>query len=170
MVFEITLSLCSISCNKKAYKENVYCNDDSCYGTYSGPEFISGSDVAHQFSNIMSLKVGDKLKQLYKKGLYSKVDFSKIVMSTKGMGSGIVNYKLTIPFVKVKENCQAFTSFDHVGGWNHLPELENRKKSLKGALMKGDSLDISQLLSTKEGLKEYWIQWKNKEIQYKCNE
>ena len=47
-------------------------------------------------------------------------------MSTKGMGSGNVIYKLSIPFVRVSEKCDAYTSFDHVGGWNHSPTLTER--------------------------------------------
>jgi len=34
--------------------------------------------------------------------------------------------------------------------------------------MKNDSLNISDLLKTKEGLQEYWIQWRNKDIQSEC--
>ena len=37
---------------------NIECNDDGCFGSYYGKEFIDGSDVAHQFSNTMSAKVG----------------------------------------------------------------------------------------------------------------
>ncbi len=112
-------------------------------GTYTGPEFINGSDVAHQFSNKMSAAVGDKLKELYKNELYGKVDFSNIQMSTEGMGTGHVVYSLSIPFVTVKEACDAYTSFDHVGGWNHTPALAKRKQELSKALMEGHELHIS---------------------------
>lgn len=168
-VFAIIIVISSISCNNSKSEDYIICNDDSCYGSYIGPEFNLGSDIAHQFSNTMCKKVGDKLKNLYTKGLYSKVDFSKIKMSTKGMGSGKVIYNLSIPFLRVHEKCMAFTSFDHVGGWNHMPELEGRKKSLNSALMNGDTLFISKLNSTTEGLKEYWIQWRNKKIQNECS-
>tara|TARA_B100001063_G_C16774420_1_gene564002 strand:+ start:1403 stop:2323 length:921 start_codon:yes stop_codon:yes gene_type:complete len=146
----------------------ITCTDNNCQGTYQGKEFINGSDVAHQFSNTMSAKVGDQLKALYKAGKYSKVDFSKIEMTTKGMGSGTVTYYLKIPFVRVAKKCDAYTSFDHVGGWNHTPALSQRKEQLKGALMNGQKLDISDLKTTKEGLQEYWIQWKNKITQAEC--
>ncbi len=154
----------------KQDKENneIVCDEQGCRGVYSGPEFISGSDVAHQFSNKMSGKVGDKLKEHYEKGEYVKVDFSNIAMSTKGMGSGSVTYKLSIPFITVLEKCEAYTSFDHVGGWNHKPSLSSRKKELSKALMPGQELDISELKITPEGLEEYWIQWKNKEKQSDC--
>ncbi|WP_123812130.1 hypothetical protein [Mangrovimonas sp. DI 80] len=137
-------------------------------GTYTGPEFINGSDVAHQFSNKMSAAVGDKLKALYKNEHYSKVDFSNIQMSTEGMGTGQVEYSLSIPFVTVKEACDAYTSFDHVGGWNHTPALAKRKQELSKALMEGHELHISDLKTTPEGLQEYWIQWKNKILQSNC--
>ncbi len=39
---------------------------------------------------------------------------------------------------------------------------------LKAALMKGHQLNISSLKITKEGLQEYWIQWKHKLVQTEC--
>jgi len=147
---------------------NVTCTNNECQGTYSGPEFVNRSDVAHQFSNTMSTAVGDKLKELYDVGQFSKVDFDKIEMTTDGMGSGQVEYKLKIPFMEVAEKCKAYTSFDHVGGWRHTPALEQRKKQLQKALLPGDVLDISDLKTTKEGLEEHWIQWRNKEKQKEC--
>ena len=146
----------------------IICTEKNCQGTYVGPEFINGSDIAHQFSNKMAAKVGDQLKQLYSQEKYSKVDFQNIQMTTTGMGSGTVEYSLSIPFKSVEEPCQAYTSFDHVGGWNHPPALDARKKQLDNLLLKGENLDISELKTTTEGLQEYWIQWKNKEIQLDC--
>jgi hypothetical protein len=158
-----------ISCSSHHFDNTeIICTDSGCYGTYIGPEFIKGRDVAHQFSNKVCNIVGGKLKNLYKAGKYSRVDFSNIRMTTKGMGSGNVIYRITIPFIIVNEKCQAFTSFDHVGGWNHAPALTARKAQLKTALMKNDLLNISGLLKTKEGLQEYWIQWRNKDIQSEC--
>ena len=116
----------------------------------------------------MSASVGDQLKALYNSGDYSKVDFSKIKMSTEGMGSGNVVYTLSIPFMAVKEKCNAYTSFDHVGGWNHTPALSQRKEQLSGLLIPGQHLDISDLKTTTEGLQEYWIQWKHKVLQAAC--
>ena len=75
---------------------------------------------------------------------------------------------LVIPFISVSEACDAYTSFDHVGGWNHAPALSARKKQLSKVLLKGESLDISDLKTTSEGLQEYWIQWKNKDVQADC--
>ena len=147
----------------------IHCDSTGCKGTYQGEEFINSSDVAHQFSNKMSRKVGDKLKELYQKGQYSKVDFAKIIMTTEGMGSGNVIYKLSIPFKAVATKCEAYTSFDHVGGWNHPPDFKPRIEKLKTLLIAGEKLQISDLKTTKEGLKEYWIQWKNKELQSDCS-
>lgn len=154
----------------KAEKHNspIICNDKKCEGSYIGPEFINGEDVAHQFSNKMAAAVGDQLKKLYNDKLYSKVDFKKIQMSTKGMGSGQVTYILVIPFIRVSKKCDAYTSFDHSGGWNHAPALAARIKQLQNALLPNQTLDISELKTTSEGLQEYWIQWKNKTIQLEC--
>lgn len=153
----------------KTFSQNgITCNDNSCYGTYTGPEFINGDDIAHQFSNHMAPAVGDQLKELYASGNYSKVDLNNIKMTTQGMGTGTVTYYLNIPFVAVKNACDAYTSFDHCGGWNHAPALERRKKELAHVTMTGHYLDISDLKTTPEGLQEYWIQWKNKVTQASC--
>ena len=146
----------------------ITCSEVDCSGMYSGPEFIDRSDVAHQFSNSMSHAVGDQLKLLYKAKKYSKVDFRNIEMSTQGMGSGNVRYKLIIPFIQVVDKCDAYTSFDHVGGWNHTPALKKRKRELQKLLLEKEKLDISLLKTTEEGLQEYWIQWKNKDTQNDC--
>ncbi|EDP69646.1 hypothetical protein FBALC1_05658 [Flavobacteriales bacterium ALC-1] len=149
-------------------KNSIICSEKNCEGTYQGKEFINGDDIAHQFSNTMSTKVGNQLKAFYKSGKYSKVDFINIEMTTEAMDSGRVKYYLKIPFIKVEQKCEAYTSFDHVGGWNHTPALQERKDQLKGALMQGHQLNISDLKTTKEGLQEYWIQWKNKVTQAEC--
>jgi len=146
----------------------ISCSETQCTGFYKGPEFIGGDDVAHQLSNKISQAVGDKLKELYKPGAYAKVDFSTIKMTTEGMGSGTVEYTVIIPLVLVNTKCEAYTSFDHVGGWNHSPALESRKKQLSKVLLSGEKLAISNLKSTPEGLQEYWFQWKNKVTQLEC--
>ncbi|WP_157111425.1 hypothetical protein [Nonlabens spongiae] len=146
----------------------ILCDESGCEGVYQGPEFAEGRDVAHQFSNRMSAAVGDKLKELYRSEQYKKVDFAAIEMSTDGMGSGTVTYQLKIPFSDVGAPCDAFTSFDHVGGWNHRPALNRRKTELQNVTLPGHSLFISDLKNTPEGLQEYWIQWKNKETQSGC--
>lgn len=158
----------STQINSKLYSIELSCNDSVCAGTYVGPEFINGSDIAHQFSNKMCDTVGKILKELYKKRTYVKVNFDSIVMTTAGMGSGQVNFYLKIPFIKVKDSCSAYTSFDHCGGWRHTPALEMRKKELNTIVLPGEKLVISPLKRTREGLLEYWIQWKNKEVQKNC--
>lgn len=150
----------------------INCDDNGCIGTYVGLEFDSTkpkTDIAHQFSNDMCDAVGYMLKQLYKEGKYSKVDFSKIEMTTVGMDQkDNVTYYLKIPFTAVAAKCDAYTSFDHAGGWGHVPELDDRKKQLASGLLDGDELNISDLKKTSEGLQEYWIQWRNKTEQADC--
>ncbi|MFM2250412.1 MAG: hypothetical protein RLZZ358_1339 [Bacteroidota bacterium] len=117
----------------------------------------------------MSTVVGDKLKELYKKKKFVKVNLLRIQMSTEGMnGVGDVEYRLYFPFEPLSNECLAYTSFDHVGGWDHTPELELRKLALRKALLPGEELVISPLMTTQEGLQEYWIQWKNKDVQAGC--
>ena len=84
------------------------------------------------------------------------------------MGSGRVKYIIHLPFEKVDNPCDARTSIEHCGGWGHKPALENRKIALNKLLLPGDRLDVSPMIQTKEGLKEYWIQWRNKETQKEC--
>jgi len=158
---------CSVGSDKSDIN-SISVSNEACSGTYEGAEFRYGSDVAHQFSNTMCETVGDRLKDLYSNRVYSKVDFSKIEMTTKGMGTNRVVFKLVIPFVRIENKCDAMTSFDHSGGWNHLPELESRKRDLESVLMTGDELDVSELKTTPDGLQEYWIQWRNKEVQSDC--
>lgn len=146
----------------------ITCNDSSCFGKYIGREFINGSDIAHQFSNKMAKAVGDKLKELYHSGKYSTVDLPNIFMSTKDMGTGNVTYELMIPLIRVNNKCNAHTSFDHSGGWNHSPAIKTRIERLNKVLLPGDSLNISPLKTTPEGLQEFWIQWRNNEIQVDC--
>lgn len=146
----------------------ITCDDGGCYGEYYGPEFIYDMDVAHQFSNLMSQQVGRKLKQLYKQGKYNRVRLDAIKMSTNGMGTGKVRYQLEIPFWRLSQKCLACTAFDHVGGWGHEPELKKRLSELEGELLFDDYLDVSELHQTPQGLKEYWIQWRHKEVQKGC--
>lgn len=165
-----------VNCNDNKHKLSTHpnpettieCTDDACFGTYKGSEFNNGSDIAHQFSNRMSTRVGGQLKALYKAEKYSKVNFSEITMYTKGMGSGEVIFKLSVPFTRVNHKCDAYTSFDHVGGWNHTPALKRRKQELTSAVLKNQELYISDLKTTPEGLEEYWIQWRHKIVQAEC--
>ena len=118
------------------------CTEEGCSGKYTGPEFVdeqtalelnlTGTDIAHNYSNLMAKHVGEQLKALYNQGKYVKVDLANIQMSTKGMNDGdeYVEYEITIPFIRVKSKYEAMTSFDHCGGWGHPPELAKRKAQL----------------------------------------
>ena len=159
----------------KCIIDTPFCTDSACSGSYRGVEFVperyinqlklNGTDVAHQYSNKMCEYVGKKLKQLYRDSLYSKVDFNRIKISTKGMNgdSNDVEYKVYIPFKRVPQH-QAMTAFDHCGGWGHKPELKKRKFDLLSSpnkIVKNRRLLVSRLFRTKEGLQEYWIQWQH---------
>lgn len=152
------------------------CNENGCTGKYIGVEFVNeeykqklgltGTDIAHNYSNLMCKYVGRKLKELYREGKFSKVVLNKIRISTKGMGDGKghVEYIVSIPFKRVEKRSQAMTGFDHSGGWGHPPELAKRKYQLlhsKKRIVKNRKLYVSRLTQTPEGLKEYWIQWKH---------
>jgi hypothetical protein len=126
----------------------------------------------------MSNYVGIKLKELYNRGIYVKVDLKNIVMTADPVQYG-ENYNQThvtidIPFIRVKNKCDAYTSFDHVGGWGHTHKinLSGRKSKLSSLLLPGETLDVSDLKMThknvNESLNEYWIQWKNKTTQSDC--
>lgn len=151
----------------------VTCSDSSCIGEFVGPEFINGIDTAHRLSNTVAKHVGDKLKQLFKSKKYAMVDFDRLTMTTKGMGDGdnFVTYRVVIPFKFVNNPCDAMTAFDHCGGWDHKPALEERKEKLinsERTVVYCKQLTISPLFITKENLQEYWIQWRHKDYQSAC--
>lgn len=150
--------------------------DNYLFFSYKGPEFavVNGqmNDTAHRLSNYAARLTGNQLKKLFKEGKYSKVDLSKIVMKTKGMDNkDSVHYTLKIPLIRVKSACAAYTSFDHSGGWNHPPDLKKRLEDLKKpgrTTIHCNSLRVSKRYITKENLQEYWIQWKNRQLQGNC--
>lgn len=161
---------------KEQVSETPICNENGCSGKYTGPEFNSQGDIAHQYSNVITKAVTAKLKSLYTQGKFSKVDFENITMTTQGMGTGNVVYTVDIPFVSVSDKCDAMTGFAHVGGWGHEPALSARKSELLGYVpngknqnvILGDKLYVSKLKKTPEGLEEYWIQWKHRDFQSEC--
>jgi len=161
----ITLSACS---NDEPCS-TITCNEFGCIGTYTGPEFDYSKpkgkkDIAHQFSNKIADRVGNELKQLYRQNKFSKVDLENISMSTQDMnGAGNVIYKIHIPFVQVTDSCDAFTAFDHRGGWNHIIKERGVRKEF---VNKKDVQLIEK--KTKEGLQEFWIQFKHKDYQSRC--
>lgn len=158
--------------------ETPVCNERGCTGCYAGPEFVdvetaeklglTGTDIAHNYSNLMARHVGDQLKKMYTSGNYVKVDLNGIKMTTKGMDDGdeFVEYTIEIPFIPVSSRYEAMTSFDHCGGWGHPPALAERKTQLLGSparIVKNSKLWISPLYKTPEGLEEYWIQWQHRD-------
>ena len=150
----------------------VVCNDSFCKVNYSGPEFTIHKgeiiDTAHRMSNLISGEVGKKLKILFNNKKYAKVDLKKIRMTSIDMDNlGSVKLEIFIPFKRVQNLCEARTGFDHSGGWDHDPEIEERKKQLLGIAV-CEELEISSLIKTPENFQEYWIQWKHKEFQANC--
>ena len=150
----------------------MVCTDSFCKVNYSGPEFTIHKgeiiDTAHRMSNLISGEVGKKLKSLFDKKKYAKVDLKKIRMTSIDMDNlGSVKLEIFIPFKRVKNPCEARTGFDHSGGWDHDPEIEKRKKKLSGIAV-CEQLEISSLIKTPENFQEYWIQWKHKEFQANC--
>ena len=177
-----TLLLFSCTDNKedKIKKQNreikkdliIVCTDSFCSVNYSGPEFTIHKgeiiDTAHRMSNLISGEVGKKLKSLFDKKKYAKVDLKNIRMTSIDMDNlGSVKLEIFIPFKRVKNPCEASTSFDHSGGWDHGPEIEKRKKELSGIAV-CEKLEISPLIRTPENFQEYWIQWKHKDFQANC--
>jgi hypothetical protein len=154
--------------------ETPNCSNVGCSGKYTGPEFQNGSDVAHKYSNTITNAVAAKLKELYKSGTYVKVNFAGIKLTTKGMGTGNVEYTVNIPFISVPDKCSAMTGFAHVGGWNHDPALDARKSEILNykpsgsSVVVGGKLYVSKLKKTKQNLKEYFIQWKHSTLQQEC--
>ena len=170
LLFSLTF-LVLFSCKEKS--KNIICNDSFCKVNYNGPEFVFNCngiiDTAHRMSNLISNKVGKKLKQLFDEKKYSKVDLEKIRMSSIDMGNlGSVKLEIFIPFKRVKKKCDAATAFDHSGGWDHDPEIEIRKKNLSGIAV-CEELEISPLIKTPENFQEYWIQWKQEPRQADCS-
>lgn len=157
--------------------DTPHVSDTACFGTYRGIEFIhpafiakynlNGTDIAHQYSNKICEYVGKHLKREFLRQNYLRVQLSKIKMKTVGMNDddNYVEYSVYIPFQKCSR-AQAMTSFDHCGGWGHVPEILKRKMDLLNSPNKivwRRKLYVSRLYKTPEGLQEYWIQWKHKD-------
>ena len=121
--------------------------------------FISNSSLfAPFFSTTKFLK---KVNGGGFSGAFLAIKGKKIAFSSS-------NSKICWVNISVKEKCDAYTSFDHVGGWNHYPSLIKRKQELSKLLVASQELNISKLKTTPEGLQEYWIQWKNRDTQSDC--
>jgi hypothetical protein len=160
--------------------DTPFCDENGCRGRYAGVEFVdqeyqiklnlTGTDIAHNYSNVISKYVGNQLKKLFLEKKYARVDFSRVKMTTKGMGDGddYVEYRIVIPFKRVDRPEMATTGFDHCGGWGHPPAIRERVQALTNSpqkIVKNNKLWISPLFKTREGLEEYWIQWQHTSYQ-----
>jgi len=153
-----------LSCTHSEPKYEISCTENGCSGTYIGPEFVNGSDVAHQFSNHMARRVGEELKALYKQKKYTKVVLGEIKMTTNGMNYiGDVTYSLEIPFESVSDPCEAFTSFDHRGGWGH----KIKESGVRHTFRNKQNVQLIEK-NTPEGLQEFWVQFQHKDHQSGC--
>lgn len=153
-----------LNCTHSEPVYEINCTENGCSGTYQGPEFVKGSDVAHQFSNHMARRVGSELKVLYEQKKYAKVALEEIKMTTTGMNYlGDVTYFLEIPFKSVSDPCKSFTSFDHRGGWGHkLKEID-----IQHTFRNMKHLQFIEK-NTPEGLQEFWVQFQHKDHQSGC--
>ncbi len=163
---------------KEQSSPTINISSNGVSGTYIGPS-ENPNDNTHRFINTISTIVGDELKKLYNKGLWTKVNLNGIKLETiidKRLGdrinnnTGQVEFKVDIPFIRVNNACAAYTSFDHRGGWGHGEgsKLDDLKEELGKAPTPGTSLDISDIKKTPEGLVEYFAQWKNPNYQSHC--
>jgi|2_EtaG_2_1085320.scaffolds.fasta_scaffold09564_4 hypothetical protein len=168
---------------KEQSTPSITINDSGVKGTYIGPSKNPG-DKTHAFANTISTKVGEKLKDLYDKQIWTKVDLDGIKLETvidKSLGTkittngGDVKFTIDIPFIQVNDECEAYTSFGHRGGWGHNTSKHGTKydaivKELATLPAPGTKLDISRKKTTPEGLVEYFAQWKNPAYQSKCKD
>ena len=160
----LLLTTAFLSCWQSEAKYDITCIENGCSGTYTGPEFVNGSDVAHQFSNHMARRVCEELKELYKQKKYTRVVLGEIKMTTKGMNFiGDVTYSLEIPFESVSDPCEAFTSFDHRGGWGH----KIKESSVQYSFRNKSNVQLIEK-NTPEGLQEFWIQFQHRDYQSQC--
>jgi hypothetical protein len=162
---------------EKAVKSKIYCiiENDELLASYEGPEFLNNRDTAHLLSNLVANELGNHLKIEFKKKNYLIVDFKNTKIQTKGNpqfrspSEEIVKYTIVMPLLKVKNACDAFTGIEHRGTWARndietgFPEWIQK---LKSQIAVGEI--ESQLYSTPEGFKEYWVQFKHKNYQADC--
>jgi hypothetical protein len=154
------------------------------YGKYVGHEWLCKvapakckepnhikHDIAHQFSNKVSHAIGDFLKKSYNSGKYLKIDFNNTSITTRGKDQKAkVEFIIKMPFITTSK-CDAFTAITQRGTWVNEDNLTldpRYKKVLKN--VKNISADYEQgYFTTPEGYKEYWVQYKNKDYQSKCD-
>jgi len=167
----------TIAVRATSYKTKVSCKieNDRLIASYEGPEFLNDRDTAHLLSNLVANELGIHLKKEFSKKNYLKVDFKNTKIQTKGNpqfrypSEEIVKYTIEMPLLKAKNACDAFTGIEHRGTWARndietgFPEWIQK---LKSQIAVGEV--ESQLYSTPEGFKEYWVQFKHKGYQEKC--
>lgn len=167
----------TIEVRETSYKTKVSCKieNDKLIASYEGPEFLNDRDTAHLLSNLVANELGNHLKKEFSKKNYLKVDFKNTKIQTKGNpqfrypSEEIVKYTIEMPLLKVKNACDAFTGIEHRGTWARndietgFPEWIQK---LKSQIAVGEI--ESQLYSTPEGFKEYWVQFKHKNYQLDC--
>ena len=144
---------------------------------YTGPEFYGGDGTVHALANTVASKVGEQLRALYAAGTYVRVNLNKITYKTKTIEcdevkwpdpdeSICINFKISVPFVKVEDKCQAFTSIEHGGSWggnNADANTTINKSKVEKINLDGDEFDTSEIIKDENGkVTEYWFQWRNK--------
>lgn len=162
---------------EKVVKSKVYCiiENDKLLASFEGPEFLNNRDTAHLLSNLVANELGSHLKKEFNKKNYLVVDFKNTKIQTKGNPQfrypsvEIVLYTIEMPLLKVRNPCDAFTGIEHRGTWARndietgFPEWIQK---LKSQITVGEI--NSQLFTTPEGFKEYWVQFKHKGFQSNC--
>jgi len=155
------------------------------YGKYVGHEWLCKvapakckepnhikHDIAHKFSNKVSHAIGDFLKKSYNSGKFLKIDFNNTSITTKGKDQKAkVEFIIKMPFITTSK-CDAFTAFEHCGTWVNEDNftLDSLYKTRVKKINKESVGDKEQCyFTTPEGYKEYWVQYKHKDYQSKCN-
>ena len=160
---------------KHQTKVSIKISETELTASYYGPEFLDGIDTAHRLSNLVATKLGKHLKSEFSKGNYLKVDFKNTIIKTEGKpvfvypSENYVNYQIKMPFIKVKNSCDAFTGVEHRGTWakNDIEtEFPYWINNLKAQIAVGNPEYM--LFQTPEGFKEYWVQFRHKNFQGKC--
>ncbi len=146
------------------------------YGKYVGPEWVIRGvdtiDTAHRFSNKASELIGNFLKKSYNSGRFLKIDFNNTSITTRGLDQKAkVEFIIQMPFITTSK-CDAFTGFTQRGTWVRQINKTYLDFELKRVLknLNNNSEDYEQdYFTTPEGYKEYWVQFKHKDYQSKCN-
>lgn len=160
---------------KHQTKVSINITETELSASYYGPEFLDGIDTAHRLSNLVATELGKHLKSEFTKGNYLKVDFKNTIIKTEGNpvfvypSENYVNYQIKMPFIKVKNSCDAFTGVEHRGTWakNDIQsEFPYWINNLKAQIAVGNPEYM--FFQTPEGFMEYWVQFRHKNFQGNC--